>query len=395
MSSPVDALITPLSFDEIRASIYNVLAATGVTTSTWKPGAVVRTIISGVAIVLAGLSAFIALLAASAFLPLATGEWLRLVALYVFNVVRIEATFATGSVTLVNAGGGVFSAAAGDLKLRNPTTHKTYVNISPVTLGSGATLVVPIAATEVGAASTSFVGEITEMITVWAAVTCSNANPVIGSDTEGDAQLRIRCTEKLGSLSPNGPADAYRYIARSARRADGSAIGVTRVRSLPTGNGNVSVYVAGPTGTVTGTVGDLSTDLGAIDDQLQKQCVPLCVTCTTNSTTTVTVDLAYRVWLYNTSGMTVADILAAIAAEVTAYFASMPIGGDVIDVTGAVYHSELEAVIGRARKPDGSPLRIVRVVLDGPADDVPLTIGQVPVLGNVIASVAQISAVGI
>jgi hypothetical protein len=104
MTSPTDALITPLSFDEIRASIYNVLAATGVTTSTWKPGAVVRTIISGVAIVLAGLSAFIALLAASAFLPLATGEWLRLVALYVFNVVRIEATFATGSVTLVNNG---------------------------------------------------------------------------------------------------------------------------------------------------------------------------------------------------------------------------------------------------------------------------------------------------
>jgi hypothetical protein len=101
------------------------------------------------------------------------------------------------------------------------------------------------------------------------------------------------------------------------------------------------------------------------------------------------------VWLYNTSGMTVADILSAIAAEVTAYFASIPIGGDVIDVTGAVYHSELEAVIGRARKPDGSPLRIVRVVLDGPADDVPLAIGQVPVLGNVIASVSQISAVGI
>ena len=389
----IASLITPLSTDEVRGSIYNVLAATGVTTSTWKPGAVVRTIISGVSIVLAGLSVFIAFLARSAFLPLATGEWLRLVALYTYNVVRIEATFASGTVTLTNSSGGIYTVAAGGLVVRNPTTRKTYVNASGFTLGAGATLDVIVIATEVGSGSTSFVGEVSEMVTGFLGVTCSNAAPLVGTDVEADPALRLRCTDKLGSLSPNGPSDAYGYFSRSAKRADGSSIGVTRVRAVP-GVGRIDLYAATATGGVPGTANDLNTDLGRIDDLLQRNVVPLCVVLQTWAASTVSVPVTYKLWLYNTSGLTEADIKAAVVAELEAYFATTPIGGTIISGgPGTLYVSELHAVIGRARY-NGTPLPIARVDLLGPSDDVAMAVGSIPVLGTVSATITQLSTTG-
>lgn len=389
--STVNDLTTPLTFDEIRGSIYNVLAATGATTTTWKPGAVLRTVISGVAIVAAGLSALIAILARSAFLPLASGEWLRLVAFYVYNVVRIEATYATGTVTLTNAGGGVYSLDPGDLVVQNPVTLKTYVNLDAVTINATSAIIISIAATEVGSPSTSFVGEISKMVSALTGVTCANALTLVGYDTESDPALRARCVQKLGALSPNGPADAYGYVARSATRTDGSSIGVTRVRALPDGNGGVDIYLADPTGSV------VSSDLALIDTQIQRLVTPLCVLARVHSATPVVVPVTYKVWLYNTSGLTSDDITTAINTEIANYFAAAPIGGDVIDgAQGAIYTSELQSVIGRARTLTDSPLPIVSVSLLAPSgDSLLLNVGEVPVLGDVTPTIIQISAGGL
>lgn len=392
--STLDELTTPLTFDEIRGSIYAVLSATGVTTTTWKPGAVVRTIISAVAIVMVGLSALIALIAKSAFLSLATGEWLRLVAFYVYNVVRIEATFATGFVTLVNVAGGVYDAAPGDWTFRNTTTGATYVNTAAIHVGSLTTVTgIPIAAVAVGSASTSFGGEIT-LVTSLTGVTCTNPAPVIGYDVESDPALRLRCTEKLGSLSPNGPADSYGYVARTATRADGSPIGVTRVRAAPDGNGGVNVYLSTPSGAVPGTVGDTTTDLGIIDAALQRQCTPLCVVCRTYSATPRNVPVFYSVWLYNTSGLTDAGVTAAINAGLADYFAGAPIGGNTIGGgVGTIYKSELIAIIGRARTSAGIKLPIVRVEV--PNVDILLAPNEVAVLAAVVPTINQFSPGGI
>lgn len=394
--STVDDLTTPLTLDDIRGSIYNVLASTGVTTTVWKPGAVVRTIITAVAIVLAGLSMLISTLARSSFLALATGEWLRLVALYVYNVVRYEATFALGFVTLINVSGGIYDLQPGDLTLQNPITRKSYVNTSHIVLGATSTLTgVPIAAIEVGSASTSFGDEVSNVVTALTGVSCTNPSPVVGNDVESDPSLRLRCTEKLGSLSPNGPPDAYGFVARSATRADGSLIGVTRVRALPDGAGGIDVYVADASGPISGAIGDLTTDLGQIDDQLQRLATPLCVACRTHSATAVAVPMTYAIWLYNNSGLTSTGISDAIAAEVTAYFAAVPIGGNRIDgLPGAVYLTELNAIVGRARA-NGVQLPIVRVVPTLPAADVTFGNGEIPVLGAFALTSTQISAGGL
>jgi hypothetical protein len=103
----IDELITPLETEEIKTSVYSALATVGVTTTTWKPGAVVRTIIAIVAVILHALSVLVSNIARSGFLALASGTWLALKARYDYAVEKQEAEFASGTVLVSNASGGV------------------------------------------------------------------------------------------------------------------------------------------------------------------------------------------------------------------------------------------------------------------------------------------------
>ena len=80
MTTLLDDLTTPLTVDECKAAIYATIEARGTSTTAWEPGAVARTIIAGVSIVLAAMSVLIALIAKSGFLSLSEGDWLTVVA---------------------------------------------------------------------------------------------------------------------------------------------------------------------------------------------------------------------------------------------------------------------------------------------------------------------------
>lgn len=374
----LEDLTTPVSTDDVKASIYRVLAAVGVDTTTWKPGAVARTLIAASAIVLAAFSTMIALIAGGGFLETATGQWLTLVARYVFGVERLEATFAAGTLTLTNTGGGVYSLAASELIVTNPDTGKSYRNTSAVTLNAVATLTIPIAAIESGSASTSTAGTIVHIeAPAMTGVACSNAAALVGLDEEGDAALQTRCSESLGPLSPNGPWDAYTYVARNAQRQDGTPIGITRVRVTNDGYGNVFVFAATATGAVTGDPDDATTDLGAISEAIQQSAVPLAVTAEVDTANPLAIAIGYTVWLYNTSGRSKEQVETAIATALATYLATRPIGGDVISGLGAVFVSALEAVIGTAFS------EIFKVTVTTPVADQALSTDQVPVLGSV------------
>lgn len=378
----LDDLTTPLTRDEVKESIYDVLATVGVDTTTWKPGAVVRTMIGAVAIILAALSQLIALTTKSGFLDFAEASWLTLVAKYVYGVDRIEATFAEGEVTLTNAGGGVFVLAVDDLVVANPTTGKTYRNSSAGTLNALSTLTLPIVATEAGAASTSTGNTITSLETTLLGVTATNANSVVGLDAESDPNLRARCREKLGSLSPNGPWDAYAYAAKNALRSDGTAIGVTRVRVIKDGYGNVDVYCATASGGITGTATDTTTDLGAIDDAIQRKAGPLAVTATAHTATAVVQGVTYELWMYNTSGLSAAQIQALVSAKLAAYAASVPVGGNVIDNDpGKIFVTALQSEIRSVRQAE-----IFKVAVTSPAADIELAGSEVWQLGTVVCT---------
>lgn len=381
MTATLAQLATPLTVDEASAVIYTAIGARGTDVTTWKAGSPVRTIIAGLAIIVAAFSSLVSKIARSGFLALSTGSWLELVAFYVYGVTKDQGSFATGSVRFVNAGVGVYNPiAVGALVVKNSVTGKTYRNTAATAIGSGATVDVAMQADELGSASTSAATTINTMISALAGVTCSNPAALIGSDAEDDATLRLRCAEKLGTLSPNGAPDAYAFVARSSKRLDGSAIGVTRVRTIPDGTGGLDLYVATATGGVTGSVGDTSTDLGKIDDDIQTQVVPRGITCTSHSAGTVSIAVTYELWIPETYAGTNAQAQALVAAALLGFVSTRPIGGDVIDpADGFVYKTALEDVIGSAIPGFPGLKRAVTV----PAGDTAVTATQAPVLGAI------------
>lgn len=384
MSASLDDLSRPLTVDEIKTAIYDYIAAYGLVTTSWKPGAVVRTIIAALAFVLAAFSVLISLMAKSGFLELSSGSWLTLVARYVYGVERDEGSFATGYVTLDNSGGGVYAGDPDDLVVYNPTTGKSYRNTAAYSIGSLETgVIVPIKAVELGADSTSGAGEITGLETALAGVTCSNGAAVVGTDPETDASLRTRCVESTAAASPNGPSDAYSYFAKTAARSDGSSIGVTRVNSVPDGLGGIDVYVATASGTVTGTATDPGTDLGAVADAIHENAEPLGITPIVQSATPLSIAVTYELWLLSTAGLAAAQVEALVSDALIAFMAGSPIGGYVIPpATGKVYVSAIRAAIASAL-PSGS---LVRIDVTVPAADADVAANEAPALGTVTAT---------
>lgn len=375
MTATIEELTTPLSRQEVQQSIYDVLGAIGVNTTSWKSGAPLRTMIVAVSIVLASFSKLTALIAKSGFVELSEGAWLTLVAKHVFNVDREGAAFATGEITLVNASGGIYVVDADDLTFATAAGVE-YRNTTPFTLTATSSITVPIQAVEVGTASSAGPGAITVMQTPLTGVTCSNANALVGRDPEKDAPLQQRCSEKLGALSPMGPWDAYSFAVRNAPRADGSIVPVNRVRFTKDGFGNVTIYCATPTGLVQ------PADLVILDEAVQQLAAPLAVTAYTLSATAVPVAVEYEVWMYNTSALTEAQVQAAITSRLLDFMASQPIGGNVIDpAPGKIFRDAIRAAIAAAAP------EIFHVELAGdddvtPPPDTELGIGEVAVLSG-------------
>lgn len=380
MTTTLDELITPMTVEEAKTAIYDALVARGVTTTGWKPGAVVRTIVAALAIILSAFSELQAAIAKSGFLDLAEGAWLTLLARYTYGVERDTGSFATGTVLASNSTGNIYSGDPGDLIFLNTTTSKTYRNTEAFTIGSlAADVEIAVEAVEIGVASNALGGQIDALVTTLNGVTVTNAAALVGSDEETDALLRTRCRESLGALSPNGPRDAYAYFARSTT-IDGASLGVTRCKVVPDGYGLVDVYLATASGGVTGSVGDETTPLGAIDAAIQDSVVPDGVTANVQTATALTVAVTYELWVKDTIAMTDAQIEAAISASLTSSISETPIGGEVAtdeDSTGYVYVDQLEAAIVGAL-PDRS---VVRLAVTLPAADVSVGASEAPVIG--------------
>ena len=384
MSYSLSTLTTPLTADEVEAAIYSALEARGAKTTAWKPGAVVRTVIAGVSLVLAAFSSLIALVAAGGFLDLATESWLTLLAEYVFGVERIGATFATGDVTLTNTSATPYSGGADDLIVQNSTTGATYRSTEAWSLGVAGSpteeIDVAVRAVEAGADSTSPAGDIDALVTTLSGVTVTNAAALVGTDEESDAALRTRCMDRTGALSPNGPSDAYGYAARNAVTADGDAIGVTRVATQAVGDGTVNVWVATDSGEVTGDPADPATDLGAVAAAIYEQAEPLSVEADVDTATALAVTVTYELWIYSSCGLSEADVKDLVETALIDLLASTPIGGHLVGSTRRIYMEDLSGTIDAVRS------EIFRVNVTVPPSYTTVEINEVPVLGTVTAT---------
>lgn len=246
----LDLLLQPVSFDDARRRIYSLAESLGLKTTNWIPGGVTRALFSIAAALLSAASLDVNTLAAQGFLDTAVQNWLTRLAKVVYGVDRIEATYATGSLTITNSGGGIYAFDPGELIVKNTATGTTYANMQAVTLNPSTTLTdVLFRAQLVGSEGNAAIGQVDTLVTTLIGVDVTNTSAFEGIDEETDEALRVRCRAALGALSPNGPRRAYEYVSLTPDLNGG--VSVTRVKVLnPPGTGQVNVILAGPGGTL-------------------------------------------------------------------------------------------------------------------------------------------------
>jgi uncharacterized phage protein gp47/JayE len=351
----------------------------GLPVTSWRPGDPTLSLLQLESVLLSTLEDVVAGYVGSAYLDTATGIWLDVLAEQVFGLIVPTATYASTSVTLTNAGGGVYTIAVGAVTFRNTTTGKTYRNTTGGTLNGLSSLTVTVAAEEAGSASSAAPAEIA-LVTGLLGVTASNATAAVGTDKQAESVTRQQCRDKLGALSPNGPIDAYRYVARNSALT--GTTGITRVRVFGNSTtGQVQVYLAGPSGAIS------SPDRTLVEAAIAKWATPICITPVVSSAVNVVVPVTYTLWVYSSVNKTSAQIQTEIATALGSLFASRDIGGDIIApaLTGALYKSLVESTI-RGLYPQA-----FRVTVSLPAADVALANNEVAVLGTITPTINLVS----
>lgn len=370
-------LLDSQTVDSIVSTLTDVVVALGVPADKWRAGGVNSSLRRAWATLGSKFTQWQAAAIGSGFIDWSSGGWLTLVAYYVFNVTRNPATFAAGTLTLTNTGGGIYTYGIGEvITFVTGSPGLTYTNAEAFTLNSMSTLPVAFQATAVGTASSAAPGTITSLETPLAGVTVTNAASFEGADQELDPDLRVRCRQKQATVSPNGPTDAYSYLAKSA--ATSTPITRTQVVTDPL-TGIVSLYIANANGTSS------DADIAIVQAVINKACVPLCMRCVVLGAIPVVIPVTGKAWIANTA-LTALQAQTQIGVSLAAFFAQLPIGGGIIppDTTGKVRVNAIEGQIFQAfLGAEGLTAIVVDNAVDAPASDLVLATGQVPQLGAV------------
>lgn len=262
MAYGIDELITPVTAEQVLASILSVAATLGLSTTSWQSGQPSRTILTLVANIIAQTLSLVSTTTAGAILDLAgtvTPEggrgWLDFIVESGWSTSRRAATYAPVDITFTTTAacpGGVF--AAGTLRVARGSIG--YSNAASITIPTGAgTVTGSFTADVAGASGSSGVGTITTLVTTIVGCSCSNSAAAVGSDAEKNADLVIRCKAKWQAISMDGPTGAYAYNALTINGANQVAVTsgpltqpslpATRARtSASPSTGVVTTYVA-------------------------------------------------------------------------------------------------------------------------------------------------------
>jgi phage-related baseplate assembly protein len=373
--------------EEVMSTLLTIAGDVALKVTAWQEGQPFRSLLTYVSQKMSDSSTVRAEAIKGGLLDYATEGWLTLLARSLYRVERNLAQQANGdSFVFTNDEAEEHIVAPGDLIVAHSVTGKTYANVDEVTIpASGSVEDVVMFATEAGTASDAGPDMITEMVTPIIGVTVTNVRAVLGADDELDPDLRARCRNKLGSLSPNGPKEAYAYVATTPYFPDGTACAVVSVpvtRTLVVTDpltGDVTVYLATASGA---PIGD---DVDIVDAALDKWATPWCVTSEALAASEVVVPVTCHVWVTGSS-LTDAQIQAKVSVAIAAFFRSVPISGYLIDpaIVGSLLVEGLRAAITLATA------GIVQVTIALPAGDVELEEGEVATLGAVTTTVTAI-----
>jgi len=295
-------------------------AAVGLPVDSWVVDGASRTFFKFLAKVLANRDVEVGELNRAGFLSSTSGTWLTLLAQDVYGVTREAATYATPTVTLANSGGGVYTRAAGEVIVKASSTGVTFRSTDALSLasGPGTTATIALVADSEGSAGSVGADDIDEIVTTMLGVTASSSTAATGIDEQADASLVDECLATLGSLSENGPPDAYNAVALNSTLTGTSD--VTRAKTSEDAvDGTVTEWIAGSSGEVSGATVTL------VQDAIETWATPATVTPTVLSAGAEAITVAYTI-----SGEAIpASAEADIEALVGAHFATIDIDGIV------------------------------------------------------------------
>lgn len=284
MAAPtLSELVTPATVSDVLGIELTVANVLGLPTTAWQPLGMARTILAVNANVASTYSNTVAFMAQGGYASYAAQmvdgngnpvtTWMDLIGVENYNVTRIPATAAAGRVKVTNTSSNAYPYIAGSLHFAHPTSGATYTNTAAGTIAANtANQSIDIVADQPGSASNAAPGVVLTMVTPLLGVTVVPlVTALLGTDAETNQAYYQRCIAKLGTLSPNGPSQAYYYVATSrpvfgVTQPDGTVITapsqqypydvvspVTRVTtSANTSTGTVLVYCANADGALTG-----------------------------------------------------------------------------------------------------------------------------------------------
>lgn len=380
MTFALSDLIDPETQEEALDSLLSIAASLGLPTTAWQTGSPIRSLLTTIAQKVADLSEVSTEITRGGFGDLLSSDaWADAWAESIYDETRIQAVAATGLINIDNSSGTQYDLAIGALIVAHATTGKTYRNTAAISILAGTGVDdVTIQCDETGTVGNAAPATVTVLVNSLAGVTLTNPLAVLGADKETTAALVERCRAKLGSLSPNGPKDAYNYIATTPAFS-AVATPITRTNTVSdSATGIVTTYLATASGAP--VAGDVTIVQAAFEEWAE----PWGVQAVAVAATPLTVNVAYQVWVSG-SNLTQAQIETAIGNALSVWFASLDIGGYVISPdTGAIYVDALQQVIGTATP------GILRVSVTTPAGTTAMTANQVAVLGTVTPTITFI-----
>lgn len=175
----------------------------------------------------------------------------------------------------------------------------------------------------------------------------------------------------------------------------GVSLGVTRVKTVrATSPLALNVYVATSAGGLSGDQYDPLTQLGAVRDNLMRNCVPVGVDISVISASTQTINVSYTAWLYSDCPLTDDQFKAAVLDNLGSLCSNSPIGGyhaDGIGTGGYLFADAITDAIRNAGIIDEETgvTDCLRAYPSGGHADVAIAAGAVPVLGTVAGTIIR------
>lgn len=331
MPSSIEQLIGLATKEQALDALFRLLSGYGFPTTSWQSGSIQRTIFEVVAQCLSELRGSAALIARGGINSLSSGDWLTLFSESQYANTRYTGERTQGMVKITDtAGTGPHEIEVGDVVVADYSNGFRYRNVTGGVLTQGSNVTLKFEAESVGIARDVANNTITVLVQGPGGATVSNPGmPTTdtwitrkGADVESDASLRQRNTDKWATLSiGGGPAAAYRYWARAANAT------VRRVEvddQNPDGPGTLRVYIAGDQGSLPSTVvAEVQAYIDGEDGVGRK---PIGASLTVLSAADAPVVLEGSI--YTLPGLQADEATRdAVYAAITAYFATVPIGG--------------------------------------------------------------------